>query len=66
MEGESEGLVKEKVFCIIDKLNNYHFIDLTNDTDFKSEENHLLLKNIIQSIPGPEEKWVNPDDCWDD
>ena len=66
MEGESEGLVKEKVFCIIDKLNNYHFIDLTNDTDFKSEENHLLLKNIIQSLPGPEEKWVNSDDFWDD
>ena len=51
---------------IIDKLNNYHFIDLTKDTAFKSEENHLLLKNIIQSLPGPEEKWVNPDNWWDE
>jgi hypothetical protein len=62
MEGESSGLVSEKIFCLIDKLNNYHFIDLTKDTAFKSEENHLLLKNIIQSLPGPEEKWANPDE----
>ena len=42
------------------------FLDLTKGTDFKSKENHLRLKNIIQSLPGTEDKWVNPDNWWDE
>ncbi len=66
MEGESEGLVKEKIFCIIDQLDNYHFIDLTNDTDFTSEENHSLLKSIIQSLPGPEDIREKEKEPWEE
>lgn len=50
VEGESEGNVVEKVICIVDKENNYYYLDLTKDSECQSDEKQDELNKIKDSL----------------
>jgi len=48
--GESEGNVVEKVICIVDKENNYYYLDLTKDSECQSDEKQDEFNKIKDSL----------------
>lgn len=50
VEGESEGNVVEKVICIVDKENNYYYLDLTKDSECQSDEKQDEFNKIKDSL----------------